>query len=318
MSETKERTRHARSARVLTIGDTIIDIHHRGVQLRSSEVPTIRHEYAEITLGGAAFLVRNMLALGGRVTFMTLLGNDEYSTHEKKLVHKNLRKIILREKGRGSTVKKRYWAQGEKLLGWDHLDNRPLSRALERKVLAFVKRNAKQYDHIVISDYRHGLISRNLARALVKSAKTAHVPIYVDSQVAHSAANHVWYRGADLFCLNVREAEAIDSRFSERSLEKSAGRLRNILKCKDLIIKLGKRGSFALIGSKRVRTPALPIKAVDDTGAGDAFFAVIALSKVLDNNALIRANVWAGLKTRLHGTKTPSLVDLKKIAKKSL
>ena len=91
-----------------------------------------------------------------------------------------------------------------------------------------------------------------------------------------------------------------------------------ILGCKNLIIKLGRRGSFAIVGPKRIRTPALALTALDDTGAGDAFFAVIALSKTLSEATLKTANAWAGLKTKLRGTKTPRLKELQKVQKKGI
>ena len=308
--------------KVIVIGDLIIDVYHQGKILGASvealrflPKTVIKHEISQVSAGGAGLLVRNMLTLGGNVVFLTCVGGDSYAKEEASLFHKRLKKIVLKDPKRKTTVKERFWAGDRKVLAWDRLDNRFVSSAIERKILNFAKNYIKNVDKVIISDYRHGLLTKTLAGRLVRLAKTNRKPIYVDSQVAQSKTNHAWYRGADLFCLNVKEAKSIDSKFTEREIKKSLVRIKKILQAKNVILKLGDKGSLSLLGEKFIKTKALKIKAVDTTGAGDAFFAVLALSKNLTERELKIANAWAGLKTTLCGTQTPSLIKLKKYIK---
>ena len=66
--------------RVLLIGDTIVDLYTYGSAMGlSAETPTIVSRFKEVrrTLGGAAFVCRNLLELGAQVDFITLTGCDE-------------------------------------------------------------------------------------------------------------------------------------------------------------------------------------------------------------------------------------------------
>lgn len=247
--------------------------------------------------------------------FLTCLGGDDYAKEAATLSHGRLKKMVFKDPKRKTTVKERFWVDGCKVLAWDRMDNKFISSALERKILNFTKNHIKNVDKVIVSDYRHGLITKSLAGKLVRLAKTSQKPIYVDSQVAQSRTNHAWYRGADLFCLNVKEAKSIDPKFTEREIKKSLARIQKFLQAQDIVLKLGDKGSASLLGEKFIITPVFKIKVVDTTGAGDAFFAVLALSKNLTERELKIANTWAGLKTTLRGTQTPTLVDLKKYVK---
>ncbi len=303
--------------KVIVIGDLILDILREGKALGvSAETPTlvVRHERSRFSQGGAGLLVQNILALGGKATFVTLLGDDEYVSHHENFNHRNLEKMPFREKERLTTVKERFWSDNHKLLCWDRLDNRPISPETEKSILAFVKQNLSSFDKLVVSDYRHGLISKNLAKELVKIAKENNKPVYIDSQIAQNVGNHEWYAGATLFCLNKKEALNAHPDFDDSNIQKSLGNLRGILNAENIILKLGEKGAAALLGDKFLSFPAHEVKVLDTIGAGDAFFAVLALAPHEDlENYLGLANIWAALSTTTIGTELPKVEKLKEI-----
>jgi rfaE bifunctional protein kinase chain/domain len=298
---------------VLVIGDVIVDIYHSGKPLGiSAETPTlvVGHEHTKVSLGGAGFLVRNMLALGGTVSFVTLIGTDDNARHIKHFSHKQLTLIAIEDASRPTTVKERFWSGEHKLLAWDTFDNSPLSPELGQKVLAHVRDLIEHSERLVVSDYRHGLLTEELAEELVAIAKKANKALYVDSQVAQRSSNHLWYKGADLFCLNAKEAKGIDTHFTDD--QASLRRLQKTLGAKHLILKRGEKGSASLVDGAFIETPAYAASVKDTIGAGDAFLAMLALCAGLGKAELIAANTWAGLKTEHFGTQTPELSALTK------
>ena len=299
---------------VLVIGDVILDVYHYGAPLKiSAETPTLvaRNERKTISWGGAALFVRNILELGGKVKFISLLGDDEFALYDKGLAHKNLTKLFVTERERATTTKERFWVNGYKLLQWDHLDNRDIDKRTAEEIISRVHEELPKCDKLLISDYRHGLITKELAAELVKGAKKAGKPIYVDSQLSQREGNLVWYKGADLFCVNLREAQAVEPFFSEDDLEVSFKRLSNILDSRRVVLKQEAKGSTAYLDGKVIHTPAHKVTTVDTTGAGDAFYSALATSAFPpDEDALLRANKWAGLSTAIHGAKPPNLSDL--------
>jgi D-beta-D-heptose 7-phosphate kinase / D-beta-D-heptose 1-phosphate adenosyltransferase len=311
MSSTEKLVRSFSVSRVLLIGDVILDEYRWGTALGlSAETPTIvaSDDSTTISIGGAGLLCRNILALGGNVKFTSLVGDDEYRQYTGQFQHPNLTKVFLEEPGRKTTVKSRFWVSGYKLLQWDRLDNRFIGADLEREIVSTITADLRSFDKLIVSDYRHGLISENLAHCLVELAKKSGKPLYVDSQVSQRNGNHRWYTGANLFCLNRREALTVDAEFDSRPIEDSLAALQETLQAENLVVKLGEKGCTALLGSRLVTAAPPLVEARDTTGAGDAFFAVLSLApEPLSESDLAMANTWAALSTTLKGAQAPTL-----------
>jgi len=307
----KELVESFGSTKVLMIGDVILDEYRWGTALGlSAETPTIvaRDDTTSVSIGGAGLFCRNMLALGGKVKFISLLGGDEFRRFANNFRHKNLTKAFIEDKTRKTTVKSRFWVSGYKLLQWDQLDNRFISPEIEDRIVSMIVSDLPSFDRLVVSDYRHGLITESLAAKLVELAKQFSKPIYVDSQVSQRAGNHRWYTGADLFCVNEREALTVDAEFAARPIDTSLSVLAESLKANTVVVKLGEHGCSVLLDSKLVSVAPPPTVVKDTSGAGDAFFAVLSLApSQLCEDHLAMANTWAALSTTLKGAQPPTL-----------
>jgi sugar/nucleoside kinase (ribokinase family) len=143
-------------------------------------------------------------------------------------------------------------------------------------------------------------------------------PLYVDSQVSQRTGNHRWYAGANLFCVNAREALTVDPQFDSRPLEVSLAALRETLNAENIVVKLGEKGCTALLGSELLSARPPHIQVRDTTGAGDAFFAVLSLIQGrVSESHLLMANTWAALSTTLAGAQPPTLPMLDGILRKA-
>lgn len=293
---------------ILVVGDVILDSYHFGAPLADSEGGVVvgREQETRRSWGGAGLLVRNLLEIKQQVIFLSLLGDDAWSAYEKEWTHRNLTKCFVREKGRKTTSKERFVVDGKKAFKWNTLDDRPLMRAAEKRICAYAEHYLAQCRMLVISDYRHGLLSKQLAAELLALAKKKGIPVIVDSQVSQRESNHLWYAGADAFCLNEDEACCVDSAFDVKDIEHSLRRLSDTLGSEHLVVKRGAAGSAALITEKMIISPVHQVDAVDTCGAGDAFLAALA-SRVFppDEDALRFANFWAALSTTVVGAEPP-------------
>jgi len=300
--------------RVLLVGDTIVDIYVFGHALgKSNETPTIVAKELEtkFSLGGAFLVARNMLELGAKVSFLTMIGNDEEGQCVKDFRHERMHKLLVCDPSRRTTSKKRFWVDGYKLLQFDNLDNRPLPENLQKSAAAQIQEVIHEHDQVVIADYRHGLLSAALIESILQMAKDARKRVFVDSQVSQSEANHLQYYGADAFCLNLREAQAIDPEFAPGDQLSRFDQLRRKLGSEEVIVKLGEEGCIAAIGGRFYRSSALKVNAVDTCGAGDAFFAAVTLGDLEDPAESLRvANTWAGLAVQIHGTEPAAREEL--------
>lgn len=320
-SKIQDLVRSMAEAKILMIGDVILDEYRWGKALGlSAETPTIvaRDETTSVSLGGAGLFCRNMLALGGKVKFISLVGGDAFKRFTNGYRHKNLVKAFIEDKTRKTTVKSRFWVSGYKLLQWDQLDNRSISAEIEADIVKMIDSELSAFDRLIVSDYRHGLIPESLAATLVELGKKHKKPVYVDSQVSQREGNHRWYKGADLFCMNEREALTVDSEFMNRPMADSLAALTSTLESGTVVVKRGEHGCSVLIDSKLVSVAPPPTVVKDTSGAGDAFFAVLSLAQgELCEDHLAMANTWAALSTTLKGAQPPTLPMLYDSLKKA-
>ena len=308
--------------KILVVGDLILDVFHHGVfigkSLSHAQTPVALAQSSVYTWGGAGFLVRNILALGGKVSFISALGTDEFAKRANRFTHPRLKKLFLKIPHKPTTVKQRFWIGEKKVLNWHQFDNAFLSNTFARTLLAHVRTELSSTNKVVIADYRHGLLSPELAKKIVDMCTRAQVPFYIDSQISYNhTGNHMWYKGASLFCLNLKEARSVDRRFTPQKPEASLVRLQKKLRVQTIVVKLGAQGSIALIGKEYVKTRAHAVREIDATGAGDAFIGALVLGESsLTHKDLERANIWAALSTTKIGTILPLLSEFKTHLKK--
>jgi rfaE bifunctional protein kinase chain/domain len=301
-------------ARVLLIGDTILDIYTYGTAMGlSAETPTIvaRRKEIKYSLGGAALVCRNLLELGASVDFVTLVGTDDEAAHVRNFSAPKLKLLAVADDARPTTVKHRFWVDGYKLFQLDQRDDSPISDTMGKTVLDHVETALPQIDLILISDYRHGLLSANVVASLMPKLHATGKPVYVDSQVSQKASNHTQYRGGCIICLNLKEARCIDPNFTPSLDSKSFATLNRELDTDRIVVKLGSDGAIFQTGPQVSHASANQVPVVDTTGAGDSFLSAFCLAGVENpQDALRLGNTWAGLSIQIHGTIPPKKQDL--------
>lgn len=300
--------------RVLLIGDTILDIYTYGTALGlSAETPTIvaRRKEVRHSLGGAALVCRNLLELGAPVHFITLIGADEEAAHVRQFAAPRLTLLPIEDAHRPTTVKHRFWVDGYKLFQLDQRDDAPIAPPIVSRVLALTEAALPDIDIVVISDYRHGLLSADLLSQLLPRLHAAKKTVFVDSQVSQTVSNHTLYRGGCVHVLNLKEARCIDPAFAPSQDPQAFEALNRHLDTTRIVVKLGEEGALFQNGPLVSQAPAHSVTVTDTTGAGDSFLAAFCLAGLQDPQAALQvANAWAGLSVQIHGTIPPSKADL--------
>jgi len=228
--------------KVHVVGDTIVDSYTYCTPIGGgTKTPTmsLRYDKKDDYVGGAAIVAKHIKSAGAKVVFSTVLGQDDFA----KMVLDDLRQsnidtLDIIDKTRPTTNKNAIIAGGYRLLKVDTVDNRSISD----KILHLIESNIKstECDIIVFSDFRHGIFSKNSIETLVKSIPESVFKV-ADSQVASRWGNIVDFKNFDLITPNEREA-----RFSmgdqDSVVRDLAFNIKNMSKCKNLILKLGERG----------------------------------------------------------------------------
>ncbi len=293
---------------ILVIGDSILDhfIHSNAAGL-SLETPTLLAEpqKEEFLWGGAGNVVENLLELGAKVGFLTLLG-DKDSHHFLDHTYENLSLYAVIDPRRKTTVKSRFFVKKGntiyKHLELHKLNNFPINKESEQKVLEILKEKISDYNTVLVVDQaenNNGMMSDKLIEEVKKLCKENKKILIVNSQVFRRKPNHAKYSGADIISLNVKEAKEILPEFSFERINELSGVLNS-----NICLTLGSEGSILYLNGKLYKEQGIKIEEVDSCGAGDSFLSAFSLSNPLKNPglALKIGNIWAGLSATKLGT----------------
>lgn len=267
--------------KVIIIGDTIIDEYHYCEPMgKSSKDPLVVNRYIseEIFAGGTAAVANHVSGICDNVQLVTLLGNDSFG---EEFISSRLRpsvktKYFFRQDA-PAIVKKRYIDQylRQKLFEICYIKNDEIPVKLEKQILAYLTKQIPKYDLVMVCDFGHGLITKNLIHLVENKARI--LAVNVQTNGANAGFNMVTkYHQVHFACLDEPELRlACQDRFGR--IEDLAKQITKCINTDYLIVTRGKLGSIGVNSDSGFNTtPAFSSVVVDRTGAGDAFFSFTA------------------------------------------
>lgn len=285
--------------RILVIGDIVLDRYIWGKVSRISPeapVPIVEVTNDSFLLGGAANVANNIVALGGRASVTGVIGNDRAGEVVKDLLRERNIELAIFEDSRPTTVKTRVIAHNQQVVRFDKEDKSTLSGKVLRRMIDYIKGSLREFDAVILSDYKKGVISKALIGEVLKVSKPAKKFLAVDPKVGHF---HL-YKGVSIITPNLSEAahgsgiEIMD----EDSLVRAGRVLLKKLCCEAVLITRGEEGMTLFANNKITHIPTVARHVYDVTGAGDTVIATFTLSRAagatLEESAMI-ANHAAGI-----------------------
>ena len=322
MTETTDHMHAAiakfQSANILVIGDIIVDHFIWGSVSRISPeapVPVVNVTKENLLLGGAANVLHNIYALGGKATLCGIIGDDPMGDHLAKLLAELPSPLdgIIRANSRPTTVKTRIIAQNQQVVRFDREESSPLPDVKIKKLTDFIDANIDKYQAIIISDYNKGIISPQFMDHLRKKTSGNHtIPVIVDPKPGQPER----FRGATLLTPNNHEAELLsDIKITdEQSLKEAAKQIMEKLDLEAILITRGEAGmTLKVKGKPFVTIPTVAKEVYDVTGAGDTVIATLALGlacRLTLAEAATLANYAAGIVVGKVGTATTTTNEL--------
>lgn len=300
---------------ILVIGDLMLDRYLWGSADRISPeapVPVVAVKKESETLGGAGNVANNLVALGANVTMLSVVGNDETASKVRdKLVNVGVRDELIVEKGRNTSLKTRVIATHSQMLRFDVESVADISMESNEKIIDFCKKNLTDFDCLLLSDYKKGVLSDSLTKELISMANSNNIPVLADPK----GKDYSKYKGATLLTPNKKEAsEATDINIKDEASLIAAGmKLKNDIKLKYSIITLSEDGIGIFENNKMTKLPTLAREVYDVTGAGDTVLASLAFAlsaKVNIIEACAFANKAAAVVVSKIGSATATLEEI--------
>lgn len=299
------------AARVLVVGDVMLDRYWFGDVSRISPeapVPVVKIDHSEERPGGAANVARNIAALAGKASLLSVVGADEAGRILANiLADSGIDASLHEDAGLSTTVKLRVIGRQQQLLRID-FENTPDHEVLRAKLAEFKKR-VVDCDVVILSDYGKGGLAH--IADMIRIARAAGKPVLVDPK----GEDYARYAGATVITPNRSELRQVVGRWSsDVDLEAKAQKLRRELGFEALLVTRSEEGMTLFTEAGVAHEPALAREVFDVSGAGDTVIATLAvmLAAGLDLAAAMKiANRAAGVVVGKLGTATCSLEELK-------
>ena len=301
---------HFPGLHILVVGDVMLDRFIIGRVDRISPeapVPVVKFESEYTRLGGAANVVNNVAALGGRPSLVGVIGVDNA----------------------GMTLRDQLQAMDVDVAGLVDDPARPTTE----KVRIVTDRNQQvaRIDYegdrdvggdvraLLVSDYLKGTITRAVIEALLGISRSGRrtkgsaerFPLIVDPKIPHLAC----YAGATLITPNHHEAEAATQLRirSDEDAREAARDFRARTGCESVLITRGEHGMWLSGPDVAGSIPAIAREVADVTGAGDTVVATLALALAAGATmaeAAVIANHAAGIVVGKFGPSTVTRDEL--------
>lgn len=310
---------------ILVIGDVIIDDYVfckvQGLTTKDAAMST-RFDYMERYAGGSLAIARHLAGFAGKVSLLSMTGGEP---DIERLINEKMGGSIdcklVRDPRFITPVKRRYMKQHplrqeyEKLFSVNKLLNTEGIKQVDYG--QFYERLSDElpgYDLVVVCDYGHGLLDDKAIRIIEDGAKYLAVNCQTNSSNNGMNVISKYYR-ADAFVVDERELRLPFGQTTEENdvlLDELSGKLKSAIGW----VTLGADGAMGLYKPEKVHIPAVTLHVKDTVGAGDAFYALAALSAVNElpvDIATLLANIAGAIKTGLVGNSRPvAKVDLLK------
>ena len=266
-------------ASVLVVGDAMLDRYVYGEVTRvSPEAPvpilTVTREVA--MPGGAGNVVRNLIALDASAAFVSVVGDDAAGSDLTGLIggQERVEPWLLVQGGRTTTLKTRYIAQGQHLIRADREETVALPARLAERLVRIALDAMAATTVTILSDYRKGVLSPEVAGQLIAGAKKLGRQVIVDPK----GRDYGLYAGADVITPNRRElAEATGMPVdSEAAIVAAARRLMAAHDFGAVLVTRSEDGMSLIMPGEVHHFPGEAKEVFDVSGAGDTVVATLA------------------------------------------
>lgn len=277
------------SPRILVVGDLMIDSYLWGKAERISPeapVPVVVVESKTEMLGGAGNVVRNLLSLGAKVCVAGVIGDDVAGERIMAMLGDIGADSsgLLRDKGRTTSVKTRLMATHSQIVRFDAESVADIGGESEEALLGFVQNRLGEFDAVLLSDYKKGVLTDSLTQAVIGLCKTNALPVLADPK----GLDYSKYRGATLLTPNKKEASEATRIYikDDTSLLQAGMKLKNDFGLTHSVITLSEDGIALFEGGAISKIPTFAREVYDVTGAGDTVLAALGFALACDTPIL--------------------------------
>jgi len=302
--------------KILVIGDIMLDIYYEGdIERISPEapVPVFKYKSERYVPGGAANVAANLIAAGQDVSVLSIVGEDSNGLKLlETLASMGVNTDMILKTDRPTTSKTRFLANNnQQVMRSDTERVEDLSETVEESIIDTMRYGLGNFDIVVISDYKKGLLTKRITQSAIKLAGEKGIRVIADIKDNGGGK----YNGVYLLKPNRKELSELTGKKldSDEDVEKAARELMDEVSCEYVLVTLGAQGMM-LVGRDEINSiPTYSREVFDVTGAGDTAIAYLAasLANCIEIKEAMRiANIASGIEVGKVGTSQVSIDEV--------
>ena len=309
LAQSIENLKNIENKKVLIIGDSIIDQYDAVKPLNKpikESILATKYLKTDIYLGGVFAAAINLSQFNNNVSMCTLMGNDKDIKKPLEQFKKKIKGRIFYENNKVTTRKRRFVenAYNKKISEVYFMDDNMLGKQNKKKILSYLKREIRKFDVVILIDYGHGFVDKDIYDVLKQKAK--YLAINCQTNSANLGFNLITkYQVADFICVDEPELRLAASNNVSELQDILKNQIVKKIRCKNITITRGKNGSCSYLNSNVLNTPALiSDKVIDTIGAGDVFLVIASLLYSIKSDQLVTniiGNIAGALKVDILG-----------------
>jgi rfaE bifunctional protein nucleotidyltransferase chain/domain len=270
-----------KSTKVLVMGETIIDeyLYCKAIGKPPKEaILSTKYISTESFAGGVLAVANHIAGFCDEVHLVSCLGTlDSRKDYVLKHLKPNITTRFFYQPNSYTITKKRFVDPDflTKMFEISYLNDVAVLEELSNEIGGYLETILNDYDLVLIADYGHGLIGKDLIKLLCERSKFLAVNTQTNSM--NFGFNPITrYPRADYICIDEIELRlaTADKLSPAKDLLSSVAEK---MGCKKAVVTRGHHGSVAYEpGNGFYESPVFSNKVVDRIGAGDAYLAITA------------------------------------------
>ena len=307
---------HARSSRILVVGDAMIDAYDFCYTKDSRPSPESPEKLIytahrlERMLGGAGNVAANLASLGVETFFLSICGVDGNVLEMQRLCDTaGVQHRFVQDGSRPTTIKTRLYIDDQYVLRRDDEQTHKISAEVAKEVCSEFEIALDHVDAVILSDYNKGIFTAGNTQSIISLCRDRSIPVVVDIKPPNASI----FSNATVVAPNLKEAREISRGFDPYQKELSLKKIHDLLGAENVVVTLGAEGILVYDGETASHVIGQKVQTIDPCGCGDTVRACLTLGLVagLDlNDAAGFANYVASLAVQKLGTVALSPVEL--------
>lgn len=304
--------------KVLVVGEAMLDCYLQGFSDRlcpEAPVPVVNVTSQKQIAGGAANTAVNVQALGAKVTFLSVVGDDWYGSILRRSLEEQgiSTKHILTQSSRQTLAKQRVIAGDQLLVRFDRGSTEAIDSATEQALIEQLECCFQEVDAVIVSDYGYGILTEKVIGAIALLQQSSPRILIVDSKRLTA------YRNANVTVVKLNYSEAVQllgvsvpDRNHTEQIASYGEKLLDLTNAQIVAVTLDVEGAIAF---ERNRLPYRTHKAENHfraTENGNTFVsALIALASIATTPDAIELACAAAVVVSKDGTTSCSVQELR-------